>query len=63
MAILANGGTITHHHGVGSEHSKWMVAEDGEQGISALRALKASLDPKGIMNPGKLLPPEGSKPG
>jgi alkyldihydroxyacetonephosphate synthase len=61
-AIISNGGTITHHHGVGSEHSKWMLAEDGEQGLSALKAVKASLDPKGIMNPGKLLPYRESKP-
>jgi alkyldihydroxyacetonephosphate synthase len=60
-AIVSNGGTITHHHGVGSEHSRWMLSEDGEQGLSALKALKASLDPKGIMNPGKLLPNRESK--
>jgi alkyldihydroxyacetonephosphate synthase len=62
MAIVSNGGTITHHHGVGSEHSRWMPAEVGEQGLSALTAVKASLDPKGIMNPGKLLPNRESKP-
>jgi alkyldihydroxyacetonephosphate synthase len=56
-AIIENGGTISHHHGVGTDHSKWMVAEDGERGVAALRALKASFDPGGIMNPGKLLPP------
>jgi len=55
-AIVTNGGTISHHHGVGLEHSKWMVREDGEQGVAALQALKAYLDPRGIMNPGKLLP-------
>ena len=55
-AIVENGGTISHHHGVGLEHSRWMVAEDGEQGVAALKALKAALDPKGILNPGKLLP-------
>ena len=52
--ILANGGTITHHHGVGYEHAPWFVKEYGEQGMEALRGLKKSLDPAGIMNPGKL---------
>ncbi|MBN1288204.1 MAG: FAD-binding oxidoreductase [Actinobacteria bacterium] len=53
-AILAGGGTISHHHGVGYEHVPWFVREYGEQGMSALRALKSALDPSGIMNPGKL---------
>ena len=55
-AIVLNGGTITHHHAVGRDHAPWMVREIGEQGVGALRALKAQLDPAGIMNPGKLLP-------
>jgi alkyldihydroxyacetonephosphate synthase len=54
--IMANGGTLTHHHGVGYEHAPWLPAEDGERGIAALRGVKAALDPTGIMNPGKLLP-------
>jgi alkyldihydroxyacetonephosphate synthase len=55
-AILAHGGTITHHHAVGRDHAPWMAAEVGETGVEALRALKERLDPVGIMNPGKLLP-------
>jgi alkyldihydroxyacetonephosphate synthase len=54
-AILAGGGTITHHHGIGRDHAQWMTREVGEGGVAALRALKAELDPAGIMNPGKLL--------
>jgi len=54
-AIVAGGGTITHHHAVGVDHARWMPAEVGEGGVAALRALKAELDPAGIMNPGKLL--------
>ena len=54
-AILANGGTITHHHAVGRDHARWLPAEAGALGIAALRAVKAELDPAGIMNPGKLL--------
>jgi alkyldihydroxyacetonephosphate synthase len=55
-AIVGNGGTITHHHAVGRDHVPWMAREIGERGVGALRALKAELDPAGIMNPGKLLP-------
>jgi alkyldihydroxyacetonephosphate synthase len=55
-AILAGGGTITHHHAIGRDHVPWMEREVGAGGIAALRALKAELDPAGIMNPGKLLP-------
>ncbi|HVR04431.1 MAG TPA: FAD-binding oxidoreductase [Solirubrobacteraceae bacterium] len=55
-AIAAHGGTITHHHAVGCAHTPWLEREIGESGVQALRALKAELDPTGIMNPGKLLP-------
>ena len=55
-AIVARGGTITHHHAVGRDHAPYMAAEVGELGVEALRALKSRLDPAGIMNPGKLLP-------
>jgi alkyldihydroxyacetonephosphate synthase len=53
-AIMAGGGTITHHHAVGRDHAPWMAREVGEGGIAALNALKSELDPAGIMNPGKL---------
>lgn len=55
-AIVASGGTITHHHAVGRDHAPYMKAEVGETGIDVLRAVKDQLDPAGIMNPGKLLP-------
>ena len=51
---VAVGGTITHHHAIGRDHARWLAAEDGETGIATLRAVKAELDPDGIMNPGKL---------
>ncbi len=54
-AIVANGGTITHHHAVGRDHAPYMEAEVGRLGLEALRAVKERLDPAGIMNPGKLL--------
>jgi alkyldihydroxyacetonephosphate synthase len=55
-AIVATGGTITHHHGVGRDHAPYMEAEVGRTGIEVLRAVKERLDPAGIMNPGKLIP-------
>jgi len=55
-AIVAGGGTITHHHAIGRDHRPWMRAEVGELGIELIRAAKERLDPVGIMNPGKLLP-------
>jgi alkyldihydroxyacetonephosphate synthase len=55
-AIVAGGGTITHHHAIGRDHRQWMRAEVGELGIELIRAAKERLDPAGIMNPGKLLP-------
>ncbi len=56
-AIVAGGGTITHHHAVGRDHRPWMGAEVGELGVELLRSVKGRVDPNGVMNPGKLLPP------
>ncbi|GAA4144750.1 FAD-binding oxidoreductase [Actinomadura keratinilytica] len=56
-AILAAGGTITHHHGVGTDHRAWYEREIGPLGVDVLRAVKRRLDPEGILNPGVLLPP------
>ncbi|MEV5440851.1 FAD-binding oxidoreductase [Streptomyces sp. NPDC052682] len=55
-AILAAGGTISHHHGVGTDHRDWYVREAGDLGVAALRAVKRRLDPAGLLNPGVLLP-------
>lgn len=54
--IMSMGGTLSHHHAVGAEHRPWMKMELSPAGLQALNALKASLDPKSILNPGKLLP-------
>jgi alkyldihydroxyacetonephosphate synthase len=55
-AIVATGGTITHHHAIGRDHAPYMEAEVGELGLEMLQAVKDRLDPTGIMNPGKLIP-------
>jgi alkyldihydroxyacetonephosphate synthase len=54
--IIKFGGTVSHHHAIGTEHRPWMKQEISPAGLQALHALKASLDPKGVLNPGKLLP-------
>ncbi len=50
---LAAGARISHHHGIGLERARWMPDELG-QGLEVMRSLQRSLDPAGIMNPGKL---------
>jgi alkyldihydroxyacetonephosphate synthase len=52
-AVLAAGGTLSHHHGVGMSKQKYLPEELGV-GMDLLRALKQALDPAGILNPGKL---------
>jgi len=54
-AIVAAGGTITHHHAVGRDHAPYLGDEIGELGLELLRAVKTRCDPAGVMNPGKLL--------
>jgi len=56
-AIIARGGTITHHHAVGRDHRPWYDAQRPEAFATALRAAKQALDPAGIMNPGVLIDP------
>lgn len=55
-AMVRTGATITHHHAVGADHRPWMRAEIGDLGVDILRAVKTTLDPGGILNPGKLIP-------
>jgi alkyldihydroxyacetonephosphate synthase len=53
-AVLAAGGTITHHHAVGRDHRRWYDAQRPEPFAAAWRAAKAALDPDGRLNPGVL---------
>ena len=55
-AIIDNGASITHHHAVGQDHKPWLAREIGPVGVRMLRALKAELDPTGVLNPGVLIP-------
>ena len=56
-ALLAGGGTITHHHAVGRDHRPGYDRERPELFARALRAAKAALDPKATLNPGVLIDP------
>ena len=52
--IVAQGGTISHQHGVGVDHASYLVAEKTPFGIDAIRSVAKHFDPDGMMNPGKL---------
>ena len=54
-AVIAGGGTITHHHAVGRDFRAWYDRERPEPFATALRAAKAALDPTGALNPGVLI--------
>jgi alkyldihydroxyacetonephosphate synthase len=55
QAIVAAGGTISHQHGVGTDHLPYLSAEKGELGMKILNTARRVFDPQGLMNPGKLL--------
>ena len=57
-AFMKNGGTLSHHHAVGTEHLPWVEEDLSPTGLKAVKALKAGLDPNDIMNPGKIIPSE-----
>ena len=54
-ALIAGGGTITHHHAVGRDHMPWYQRQRPALFGAALAAAKQALDPAGIMNPGVLM--------
>jgi alkyldihydroxyacetonephosphate synthase len=55
--VIDAGGTITHHHAVGRDHRPWYDRQRPDPFADALRAAKAELDPKAILNPGVLVDP------
>jgi alkyldihydroxyacetonephosphate synthase len=57
-AIVSAGATISHQHGVGTDHAPYLAAEKGAVGMQALRRLVTAFDERGVLNPGKLLPPD-----
>jgi alkyldihydroxyacetonephosphate synthase len=55
--VIAEGGTITHHHAVGRDHRPWYDRQRPEPFAAALGGAKAAVDPRGVMNPGVLIDP------
>jgi alkyldihydroxyacetonephosphate synthase len=62
-AVIAHGGTITHHHAVGRDHRSGYEREAPGVYRAMLAAAKQVADPQGIMNPGVLLDPVGRRVG
>jgi alkyldihydroxyacetonephosphate synthase len=56
-AVIAAGGTITHHHAVGRDHRPWYDRQRPDPFADALRGAKAAVDPAGLLNPGVLIDP------
>ncbi len=56
-AIVAGGGTLSHHHGIGAWHAPWYEREAGPKGVELVARAATVLDPKGVLNPGVLLDP------
>ncbi|MCY7412263.1 MAG: FAD-binding oxidoreductase, partial [Salinibacterium sp.] len=56
QAFVDNGGTISHHHGVGLEHAPWLSQDVSPEGVKVLAGLFSSADPGNTFNPGKVLP-------
>ena len=60
-AVIEHGGTVTHHHAVGREHMPWYTRQMPETFIKALAGIKDRVDPKGILNPGVLIPAKDAR--
>lgn len=60
-ALVRTGATISHHHGVGMDHAPWYKKQTGPAALGGLQAMKAAIDPDGILNPGKLFDPDGKQ--
>jgi glycolate oxidase len=54
-AALDLGGTVTGEHGIGSARREWLEEQRGADAVRVMRAIKAALDPQGLLNPGRVL--------
>ncbi|MEK0085770.1 FAD-binding oxidoreductase [Benzoatithermus flavus] len=53
--VAARGGTVSAEHGIGTTKKRWLPYARSPEELALMRTLKAALDPKGILNPGKVL--------
>jgi len=56
-AAIALGGTVTAEHGIGVVRRDYLLEQVGPQAVRVMRSIKTALDPLGILNPGRVLPP------
>jgi alkyldihydroxyacetonephosphate synthase len=59
QSFIENGGSISHHHGVGLEHAPWLEDDISAAGVGIMQGLFDSADPKGNFNPGKVIAAPG----
>jgi FAD/FMN-containing dehydrogenase len=55
--LAARSGSVSAEHGIGLEKQPWLALSRGEAELALMRTIKAALDPKGILKPGRVLPP------
>ncbi len=55
QSFMDTGATLSHHHGVGTEHKAWMSEDISPAGVDLMRGLFTSADPKGLLNPAKII--------
>jgi glycolate oxidase len=54
-AALALGGTVTGEHGIGAARRDWLVRQRGDDAVAVMRSIKRALDPRNLLNPGRVL--------
>jgi alkyldihydroxyacetonephosphate synthase len=55
QAFVDNGGTLSHHHAVGTEHAEWLEQDISAPGVGMIKALFDGTDPGANLNPGKIV--------
>ncbi|UFU03154.1 FAD-binding oxidoreductase [Ruania suaedae] len=58
QSFIDHGGTLSHHHGVGTDHAPWMEQDISEAGVDLMVGLLSAADPSRNLNPGTIIPPE-----
>ena len=55
QSFLDSGATLSHHHAVGTEHSRWLEEDISAPGVEMVKALFEGIDPGDNLNPGKIV--------